>query len=213
MGSVFVNLAELARRVRAPDGVISTSAFLELCRQVLPVLGASLLQALVNLLQALVRVWVWRLSARQTSAAELAECPWCKRLCCRWTAGLTHSAVSRRQAGHGDGHCPLGHWRKHQSPGRRAGQEHGTLCRPVPHPAGRGGSRAGARHAVQHKRAALAQEVPACLGCVRAALRLLCEDVCLPLNTASTCATPCCAVCSKVKTVCACLRIRLVLSL
>jgi len=42
MGSVFVHLAELARGVRAPDGTISTSAFLELCQQVLPVLGASL---------------------------------------------------------------------------------------------------------------------------------------------------------------------------
>lgn len=59
MGSAFVHLAELAHGVLAPDSTVSTSAFLELCRQVLPVIGASLLQALACCM------WLWPLSVRQ----------------------------------------------------------------------------------------------------------------------------------------------------
>ena len=40
MTSAFVNLADLAKAALAPNGTVSTSQFLELCRQVLPILGA-----------------------------------------------------------------------------------------------------------------------------------------------------------------------------
>ena len=40
MTTAFVNLADLAKAVVAPDGTVSTAHFLELCRQVLPVIGA-----------------------------------------------------------------------------------------------------------------------------------------------------------------------------
>ncbi len=40
MTSVFVSLADLAKLVLAPDGSVSTSRFLELCRQVLPIIGS-----------------------------------------------------------------------------------------------------------------------------------------------------------------------------
>ena len=39
MTSVFVSLADLAKLALAPDGSVSTSRFLELCRQVLPIIG------------------------------------------------------------------------------------------------------------------------------------------------------------------------------